>query len=180
MKLIVGLGNPGKEYEMTRHNIGFNFIDFYLQGVSYKEKFESLIYEKNINGERVIFLKPLTYMNESGRAVKKVKDYFKINLEDILLIYDDMDFDVGTFKLRKNGSAAGHNGVKSVIQYLGTEEFKRIRIGISREKENKVDYVLGKFDKTDEEKLKIVFKQVSLIINDFMIMDFDRLMSKYN
>lgn len=180
MKLIVGLGNPGKEYEQTRHNVGFSFLDFYLDGFQFKEKYNSLICENIINGEKVIFLKPLTYMNESGRAVRKIKDYYDINIEDILIIYDDMDFELGMLKIKKSGSAAGHNGIKSIINHLGTEEFKRVRIGISRSKYDKVNYVLGKFSKEDLKKLEDVFKTVSNLINDFVIMDFDKLMSKYN
>lgn len=180
MKLIVGLGNPGKEYEGTRHNVGFSFIDFYLGNVSFKEKNTAMIYEKDINGEKVIFMKPLTFMNESGLAVRKYVNYYKINIDDILIIYDDMDFEVGTFKIKKNGSAAGHNGIKSIISHLGTEEFKRIRIGISRNKNDKVNYVLGKFSKEDIEKLDVVYKKVGNALDDFFKMDFERVMSKYN
>lgn len=180
MKLVVGLGNPGKEYDGTRHNVGFSFLDFYLENVTFKEKDSAAFYEKEINGEKVMFMKPLTYMNDSGRAIRKYIDYYKIYVGDILIIYDDMDFEVGTFKVKKNGSAAGHNGIKSIISHLGTEEFKRVRIGIGRSKYDKVNYVLGKFGKEDLDKLKYVYKQVNLVVEDFVSMDFERLMSKYN
>ena len=125
MKLIVGLGNPGKEYELTRHNIGFMALDHYLGNVAFKKKNNALFYEKNINDEKVIFLKPITFMNDSGSAVKYFLNYFNISIEDLLVIYDDMDFDLGNFKLRKFGSSAGHNGIKSIIANLNTEDFKR-------------------------------------------------------
>jgi len=180
MKLVVGLGNPGKEYENTRHNVGFSFLDYYLGDVSFKERDNAYFFEKDINGEKVIFLKPLTFMNESGRAVRRFVDYYKIDLDDVLIVYDDMDFDVGFFKVKKSGSAAGHNGIKSIISYLGTENFKRVRIGISRSKYDKVNYVLGKFSKDDLDKLNGVFQIVSKVVEDFVVLDFEKLMSKYN
>ncbi len=180
MKLVVGLGNPGKEYDGTRHNVGFSFLDYYLGEVDFKKKDNSLIYEKNINGEKVLFLKPITYMNDSGIAVRKIMDYYKIEIGDILVIYDDMDFEVGKFKIKKSGSAAGHNGVKSIISHLNTENFKRIRIGISRSKDDKVDFVLGKFSKEDYAKLQDVFGKLKLVLDDYFKLDFEKLMSKYN
>lgn len=180
MKLVVGLGNPGKEYENTRHNVGFKFIDFYLGNELFKEKNSALFLEKIINGEKVIFLKPLTYMNDSGRAVRKYLDYYKISVEDLLVIYDDMDFEVGKFKIKKNGSAAGHNGIKSIINNIRTEEFKRIRIGISRSKEDKVNYVLGNFGKVEQKKLDEEFIKIKEVLDNYFKMDFETLMSKYN
>lgn len=180
MKLIVGLGNPGKEYENTRHNTGFKFLDYYLGDVVFKEKHSALFCEKIINNEKVIFMKPLTFMNESGRAVRKYLDYYKILIDDLLVIYDDMDFEVGSFKIKKSGSAAGHNGIKSIISNIGTEDFKRIRIGISRSKNDKVDYVLGNFSKEDQSKLEDEFKILVKVINDYFKIDFENLMSKYN
>lgn len=180
MKLIVGLGNPGKEYENTRHNIGFMALDNYLGKVDFKEKDNYSIYEKNINNEKVIFLKPLTFMNESGQAVKKIINYYKINIEDILVIYDEMDFEVGQYKIKKSGSSAGHNGIKSIINYLKTEDFKRIRIGISKPKGNSIDFVLGKFNASDLKIIKETLNTINNIINDYLVLDFEKLMSKYN
>lgn len=180
MKLVVGLGNPGKEYENTRHNVGFRFIDYYLGDELFKEKNSALFCEKTISGEKVIFLKPLTYMNDSGRAVRKFLDYYKISIKDLLVIYDDMDFEVGSFKIKKNGSAAGHNGIKSIISNIGTEEFKRIRIGISRSKYDKINYVLGNFGKEEQNKLNKEFETLKNVLNDYFKLDFEVLMSKYN
>lgn len=180
MKMIVGLGNPGKEYECTRHNVGFMAIDYYLGEVKFKEKFNAQYYEMGSNDDKIIFLKPITYMNNSGEAVRKFLDYYKISVEDILIIHDDMDFDIGEFKIKKNGGPAGHNGIRSIINHLNTQDFKRIRIGISREKEDKVNYVLGKFSNSDLEKLNNVIKIVKNIIDDFIKIDFEKLMCKYN
>ncbi len=180
MKLIVGLGNPGKEYEKTRHNVGFMAIDHYLGNESFKSKNNGSYCEKIINNEKIIFLKPLTYMNDSGLAVRYFSDYFNLDISDILIIYDDMDFDVGKYKLKSSGSSAGHNGIKSIIRHLGTENFKRIRIGISKNNINTIDYVLGRFSKEDLFILNNVFNVVDNIIEDFNIYDFDKLMNKYN
>lgn len=179
MKLIVGLGNPGKEYENTRHNVGFMALDNYVKD-TFKQKDNYLYIQKVINGEKCIFVKPLTYMNESGLAVKKVMSYFNINIEDLLVIYDDVDFEVGTFKLKSTGSSGGHNGIKSIIKYVQAENFKRIRIGISKPKYDMINYVLGKFTKKEMEKLNIVFTTINNILNDFPAVQFDKLMSKYN
>ena len=180
MKLIVGLGNPGKEYEKTRHNVGFMAIDHYLGNESFQSKYNGMYCEKIINNEKIIFLKPLTYMNDSGVAVRYFSDYFNIDINDILIIYDDMDFDVGKYKIKSSGSSAGHNGIKSIIKHLGTENFKRIRIGISKNNVNTIDYVLGRFSKDDLFTLNNVFNIVDNIIEDFNIYDFDKLMNKYN
>lgn len=180
MKLIVGLGNPGDEYKNTRHNIGFMAIDHYLGSTTFKVKNNGMFCEKIINGEKYIFLKPITYMNESGQAVKYFLNYFGLEINDMLVIYDDMDFDLGKYKLKPDGSAAGHNGIKSIIKCLSTENFKRLRIGISKSKYNKVDYVLGKFSSEELSILGNLFITVDNIINDFSKIDFDKLMNNYN
>lgn len=154
MKLIVGLGNPGREYELTRHNIGFMAINELAKrwNISLNEqKFKGLFGAGFVNGEKVILLKPLTYMNLSGESIRPLMDYYKIDVEDFVVLYDDLDIPVGKLRLRMKGSAGGHNGVKSTISHLGTQEFQRIRMGIDRPKNGMkvVDYVLGRF--TSEE-----------------------------
>lgn len=154
MKLIVGLGNPGREYELTRHNIGFMAIDELAKrwNISLNEqKFKGVFGAGFVNGEKVILLKPLTYMNLSGESIRPLMDYYKIDVEDFVVLYDDLDIPVGKLRLRMKGSAGGHNGVKSTISHLGTQEFQRIRMGIDRPKNGMkvVDYVLGRF--TSEE-----------------------------
>ncbi len=180
MKLIVGLGNVGKEYESTRHNVGFMVIDSYLRDVSFKEKNQAMYFEQNYSGEKVIFIKPTTFMNDSGLAVRKFVDFYKINVSDILVIYDDMDFEVGTFKLKPSGSSGGHNGIKSIISNLGTENFKRVRIGISKPKGDTINYVLGKFSKSEMDEISKVTRRIADVIDDYISLDFDKLMSKYN
>ncbi|EOP31947.1 aminoacyl-tRNA hydrolase [Bacillus toyonensis] len=154
MKLIVGLGNPGREYELTRHNIGFMAIDELAKrwNISLNEqKFKGVFGAGFVNGEKVILLKPLTYMNLSGESIRPLMDYYKIDVDDFVVMYDDLDIPVGKLRLRMKGSAGGHNGVKSTISHLGTQEFQRIRMGIDRPKNGVkvVDYVLGRF--TSEE-----------------------------
>lgn len=150
MKLIVGLGNPGKEYEWTRHNIGFLVIDELSKQLNIpldKSKFKGLFGIGHVHGEKIILCKPLTYMNLSGECIRPLMDFYDIPIEDLLVIYDDLDLAVGKIRLRTKGSAGGHNGVKSIIHHLGTQQFNRIRIGIDRPKngETIVDYVLGRF-----------------------------------
>ena len=146
MKLIVGLGNPDKEYDKTRHNVGFMVIDNYLGSVNWSNKLNALYCEKVINGEKIIFVKPLTYMNNSGNAVGEFVRYFNIDNKDILVIQDDLDLNVGDYKLKCHSSSGGHNGIKSIISSLGNQDFSRLNVGIgSVKKDQVIDYVLGKF-----------------------------------
>ena len=130
MKLIVGLGNPGKEYERTRHNIGFMVLDNYLGNVKWSTKFNGLYYETNIKGEKYIFLKPLSYMNLSGGVVSQYVKFFKIDPTDILVIQDDLDLLTGNYRIKINSSAGGHNGIKDIINALGTNSFARLKIAV--------------------------------------------------
>lgn len=182
MKLIVGLGNPGKEYEKTRHNIGFMVIDNFSnsKALSFKSKFNALYAETIINNERVILLKPQTFMNLSGDSVLKFKNYFNINIDDILIIYDDINFEIGDFKIKKFGSSGGHNGINDIINKLKTKDIKRIKIGISKNKFKLKDYVLSDFNQEEQEKLNNIFKITNNIIEDFPNISFEKLMSKYN
>ena len=181
MKLIVGLGNKGKEYTNTRHNIGFMVIDEYLK------KYDLKLSEKKFKGEyfldkrtNTIFLKPLTYMNLSGEAVLALRNYYKIDNEDILIIYDDLDLELGKIRLRPKGSCGGHNGMRNIISLLGSEKIKRLRIGISNNKEG-ASYVLGKFSKNELEVLDATFTKAVAIIDDFLKdNDMIKLMNKYN
>ena len=164
MKIIVGLGNPKKEYINTRHNVGFMALDALhkkLNATDWKEesKFKALIAEATVNGEKVLLVKPVTFMNLSGEAVTKIMGFFKAELEDLTVIYDDLDLPTGTIRIRDKGSAGTHNGMKSIIQLLGTEEFKRIRIGtesrgeLASEQQDTASFVLSDFGK--EEKVLI-------------------------
>ncbi len=155
MKLIVGLGNPGKEYENTRHNSGFCVMDAiasYLHESITTKKFKSLTCITRIKGEQVLLMKPQTYMNNSGEAVIEAVKFYHIDPKDILVIYDDLDLPVGKIRLREKGSAGGQNGMKSIINHLHTQEFNRIRVGIGKDaRVPVVDWVLGKIRKEDKE-----------------------------
>ena len=157
MKLIVGLGNPEKEYNMTRHNMGFDTINILAEKYKievYKNKFKALFGQGEIEGEKVILLKPQTFMNLSGEAVAEVISFYKIDVKDVLVIYDDIDTDIGKIRIREKGSSGTHNGMKSVIAHLGTEVFDRIRIGIGRPEHNDlINYVIGKIHKDDYDVL---------------------------
>ncbi len=174
MKLIVGLGNVGETYVNTRHNIGFMAIDKYAEkyNVEFRENksFKGYIGEMRINSEKIILLKPTTFMNLSGDSVILVKKFYKINIEDIIVINDDLDMPVGKVRYRAKGSAGGHNGLKSIIENLGTEEFQRIKIGIDRSKLIPVvDWVLGKFPKDDLDILNNkVFDKVNKGLDAFV------------
>ena len=148
MKLIVGLGNPGNEYVYTRHNIGFLILDSYLGDVEWKEKFNGLYYTSMLNGEKIIFLKPQTYMNLSGNSVKEFVRFFKIDFNDILVIHDDKALPFGKTRLKKNTSDGGHNGIKSITNSLKSDSYCRLKFGISSDGSSKIvlkDFVLGKF-----------------------------------
>ncbi|WP_050183689.1 aminoacyl-tRNA hydrolase [Domibacillus robiginosus] len=156
MKLIVGLGNPGSKYASTRHNIGFDVIDEIAKqlGAELTEAKHKGIYGITRKGlEKVILLKPLTYMNLSGESISEVMRYYNIETDDVIVVYDDLDLPQGKIRLRQRGSAGGHNGIKSTIAHLGTDQFKRVRVGIGRPDGpiKTVDYVLGKF--SDEERI---------------------------
>lgn len=184
MKLIVGLGNPGREYEKTRHNVGFMAIDRIVNslGISFdRNKFNGAYCEINVNGEKIIFLKPLEYMNLSGNVVGRFVNFFDIDVSDILIIHDDLDMDLGRIKLRGRGSSGGHNGLKNIEANLGTQEYKRVKIGISKDKRfDTKDYVLGKFSSSEMDVLDSILDCMPSLFNDFLCLSFDRMMSKYN
>ncbi len=183
MKLIVGLGNPGKEYENTRHNTGFYFLDHYetLKNYTWKEKYHSLYVELTINHEKVIFIKPQTYMNNSGEAVAAFANYYHISTSDILIISDDLALPLGQYRLRSHGSCGGHNGLRSIEQHLHTDTYNRLRIGIASSTiHDTVSYVLGKFSIEEQTILSSLVDTVNQIITDYILLDFNELMNKYN
>ena len=184
MKMIIGLGNPGKEYENTRHNMGFIVLDNFAKslGVSIdKKKFNALYVDLFIEGEKILLIKPLSYMNLSGEVVQSFANYYDIDYSDILVISDDLDLDFLDYRLRLFGSSGGHNGLKDIERCLGTNRFRRFRIGISNNKDvDTKDYVLGKFSKDDADAINKFLPRTVDILNDFVKLDFERLMSKYN
>lgn len=181
MKMIVGLGNPGKEYENTRHNIGFMVLNYFPGNNFTKEKYNGLIFEDNINGEKVIFVKPTTYMNLSGECVGKLANFYKIDHNDILIIQDDLDLPYMKYRLKYKSSSGGHNGLKSIMNCLGTDEIPRLKIGIANNKQiDTKDYVLGKFSKEQLDLFDSTAKIFKDIIIDFINKDINYCMMKYN
>ncbi|WP_249029717.1 aminoacyl-tRNA hydrolase [Tannockella kyphosi] len=184
MKLIIGLGNPGKEYENTRHNCGFMVIDELCKNWSCSTnlvKFKGEYCKIKYKGEDVILLKPTTYMNLSGESVQQFMKFYKIEKEDILVIYDDLDMPVGKLRLRTSGSAGGHNGIKSMISHVGGQDFQRIRVGIDRHPYIKVvDYVLGKFTKDEQPFIEEGVKQAAKAVEMFLEKDFVAAMNAFN
>ena len=183
-KLIVGLGNPGKEYEKTRHNIGFMVIDDYASSLGKtfdKQKFSGLYTEYIQNGEKIILLKPQKYMNLSGEVVRDFVHYFDIDTENVLIISDDINLPIGKLRFRAKGSAGGHNGLKNIELHLHTNEYKRLRFGVSNNNEVDMrDFVLGKFSKSDLETINEKYKITRNFLNEVFNNTIDNLMCKYN
>ena len=184
MKLVVGLGNPGREYLLTRHNVGFSLIDSIAKskGVSFeKQKFNAMYAEFFVNEEKIILVKPLSFMNLSGSVVKKYKDFYKLRLEDILIIQDDLDMKFGRTKVVFDSSSGGHNGIKDIERCLSSKKYFRLKIGISNNRliETK-DYVLGKFGVDEQKKLEDIYCFLTDIVDDFWVLPFEKLMNKYN
>lgn len=185
MKLIIGLGNPGKQYAHTQHNVGFDTIDVLAErwGVELNQtKFNGIYGTVHRPEGKVILLKPLTYMNLSGESARPLMDYFDIDLEDVIVIYDDLDLEKGKLRLRQKGSAGGHNGIKSLIQHFGTQEFNRIRVGIDRPPAGmKVpDYVLSRFSKEDQPIMQESFVKAADACEYWLDKPFIEVMNKFN
>lgn len=185
MKLIVGLGNPGKQYHQTRHNIGFDVIDEVSSRFNIplsQAKWQGIYGMGHVNGEKVILLKPLTYMNLSGESVRAVMDFYDLDPEDLVVIYDDLDLPVGKIRLRQKGSAGGHNGIKSIIAHLGTQQFNRIRVGIDRPPTGMSvsDYVLSRFQKDDREAIEQTIKVCADACEAWLKSPFLQVMNEYN
>ncbi len=177
MKLIIGLGNPGKEYDKTRHNIGFMTLDSYISDEIWKNKFDGLF----IKHDDVIFLKPQTYMNNSGFCVKRFVDFYKIKIEDIMVVQDDLDLKFGDYKLKNNSSAGGHNGIKSIINCLGSNCFGRLKIGIAHDRSiDTKDYVLSKFSNDNILEFSKNVELYKEIITFFIENNIEKTISKYN
>lgn len=185
MYLIVGLGNPDEEYKKTRHNMGFNTIDKISKEFDIsvnKKKFDGLYGEGIIDSKKVILLKPQTYMNLSGKSIIQFINFYKIDLEDICIIYDDIDVDIGKIKVRRKGSAGSHNGMKSVIEELKTEEFARIRVGIGKPeyKDDMINYVLGSIPEDEVKFLDEGTNKAKDAIISILKIGIDNTMNKFN
>ena len=180
MKMIVGLGNPGKQYERTRHNSGFMAVDKVAEKLNLnidKKEFAALTAKNN----QVILVKPQTYMNNSGESVSQIMKYYHIDINDLLIIYDDLDLKYGQLRLRLKGSSGGHNGIKSIINYIHSENFKRIRIGIEKNPLiETADYVLGKVEKDKQQLFDDSIEKASQAAIEFITDEFEKIMNKYN
>lgn len=185
MKMIVGLGNPGKKYENTKHNVGFMVVDQLAKehgAVFKKNPFEAEVADYFVNGEKILLVKPLTFMNESGRAVGPLMTYFGIYLEELVVIADDLDMELGKLRLRQKGSAGGHNGLKSIISHIGTQEFNRIKIGIGRPNgKTVVNHVLSTFGKEEMPVIANSVARATEAVDDYVSgNDFLQTMNRFN
>lgn len=186
-KVIVGLGNPGEKYAHTKHNIGFDVLDKLADQLNIDFKrdktFMSDITSTFVSGEKIILVKPITFMNDSGKAVKPILDYNGLDISDLTIVYDDLDMSVGKLRLRQKGSAGGHNGIKSISQHLNSQQFNRIKIGIGRPKHGMsvVNHVLGRFDKEDKEIAELGIIRATDALQDFIrTNNFNQTGNKFN
>ena len=183
MVLIVGLGNPGTKYEKTRHNMGFRVLDLLSEetGIEVtKEVFNGLLGRGKIFDNDVLLFKPTTYMNLSGTAVQQVVHYFKVDIDDIIVVFDDMALAPGTIRMRIQGSSGGQKGIQNIIELLGTDKIKRIRVGIGEPIDNAIDYVLGKPTKEEEPLINDAVIRAVEAIKEALKSSFEKAMTKYN
>lgn len=187
MKVIVGLGNPGPKYGLTKHNVGFMLVNALAEklGISerdWHDKFEALVAETRIGTEKVLLVKPMTYMNDSGRAVGPILSWYKLGPEDLTVIHDDMDIPAGTVRIRKQGSAGGHNGIKSILAHVGDEHFTRVRIGIGRPLPgwSVIDHVLAPFPSEDVPKIREALEYLLPAVECIVSAGTDLAMNRYN
>ena len=184
MYIIVGLGNPGKKYEGTRHNVGFELIDRLASdsGISVdKIKFKALIGEGQIEGEKVILVKPQTFMNLSGETVYQIMQFYKLTADNLVVIYDDIDTDFGKLRIRKKGSAGTHNGMRHIIYLLQNDSFPRVRIGIGKPVRGDLkDFVLRRFDKDESAEMELVYEKACKAVKMIVSGDVDNAMNQFN
>ncbi|MCR6545343.1 aminoacyl-tRNA hydrolase [Dehalobacterium formicoaceticum] len=184
MKIIVGLGNPGSQYEATRHNVGFMTLDLLAENLNIdfrKQAHFSTVGEGRVGGEKVLLMKPMTFMNLSGRAVRDAVDFYKVDLTDLLIIYDDMDLSPGRIRIRPGGSDGGHNGINSIISHLSGRQVARIKIGIGRpERETTVKYVLMPFPDQDWDLVKPSIEKAAQAAEVWLKEGIEPAMNRYN
>ena len=185
MKIIVGLGNPGKEYEKTRHNVGFRVLDKVADKLNIdvgKSKFKGLYGSKGMLDKKIILCKPQTYMNLSGDSVIELLNYYKADVSDLIVIYDDIDIDVGKIRIKPSGSPGTHNGMKDITKKIGSKDFIRVRIGTGKPTDGRdlADYVLGKFDKSEEKVIEDTIEKASEAVIEIVNYGVEKVMNKYN
>lgn len=185
MYVVVGLGNPGKQYEKTRHNVGFDVIDIlskeYDINVS-KIKHKALIGEGRVGNEKVLLVKPQTYMNLSGETLIDIYNYYNIDMENIIVVYDDIDLDVGKIRIRKKGSGGTHNGMRSITKCLGSNDFPRVRVGVSKPRpgQDLADFVLSRFRKEESDDIELGLEKAAKAVDTMIRENIDLAMNKYN
>ncbi|MDD3269613.1 MAG: aminoacyl-tRNA hydrolase [Syntrophomonadaceae bacterium] len=183
MKIIIGLGNPGRKYTHTRHNCGFKVLEEiagHHRIEKEESKYDALIAHLKISGEKVLLVKPLSYMNLSGRPVQRLVNWFKLDLSELMVVYDDMDLEPGVVRIRAAGGAGGHKGMLSIIECLGTKDFSRIRVGIGRPPEGVVDWVLGGFHPDEKPLLQAAFAKAAEAAEVWVKEGINRAMNEYN
>ena len=185
MKIIAGLGNPGAEYAKTKHNVGFMLVDALanrLRVDDWREKYDAMVLETRMGAEKVLLVKPLTYMNESGRAIGPLLSWYKLGPEDLIVAHDDMDLPIGTIRIRKKGSAGGHNGIKSILAHVGDEHFARVRIGIGRPLPGwtVIHHVLAPFLPEDVPKIRDAVEFLVPAVECMVTEDVDMAMNRFN
>lgn len=184
MKIIVGLGNPGKDYKNTRHNIGYMVLEELASRYPVEKqesKFDAIIGHIRVKGEKVLLVKPLTYMNLSGRSVQPLVHWHKLDLVNLMVVYDDMDLPLGTLRIRPTGGSGGHNGIKSIMEKLASSDFGRTRIGIGRPDDREaVDWVLGSFMGAEKEQAEQVIKHGADALEKWIVTDIVEAMNAYN
>ena len=184
--IVVGLGNPGGKYTLTRHNSGFLCVDMLSEKLNFrvdKLKFKSLIADTTIGGHRLIVMKPQTYMNNSGEAVRECANFYKIKPENIIVIYDDISLDVGKLRIRRKGTDGGHNGIKSIIYHLNSDQFPRIKVGCGKKPHpdyNLADWVLSEFKKDEQKALEPALENACKAIELLLDNQIDKAMNLYN
>ena len=185
MYVVVGLGNPGKQYDKTRHNVGFDVIDILAEeyGISVsKIKHKALIGEGRVGTEKVLLVKPQTYMNLSGETLIDIYNYYKVDMENIIVIYDDIDLDVGKIRIRKKGSGGTHNGMRSITKCLGSTDFPRVRVGVSKPRpgQDLADFVLSRFRKEEADDVELGLEKAAKSVDVMIRENIDLAMNKYN
>lgn len=183
MYLVAGLGNPGREYEGTRHNAGFEVVEYMADKLDFdisKIKFKGLVGETIISGEKCLFLKPSTFMNLSGESVREAVDFYKIPLENVIIIYDDVSLDIGRLRIRPSGSDGGHNGMKSIIYQLNSNSFPRVRVGIGAPRGEMVSHVIGRFSKDEKQLINEVIEIASDAVIEIIKNGTQSAMNRYN
>ena len=185
MKIIAGLGNPGSEYANTKHNVGFMFVDALADKLGidgWKTKYDALVAEGRMGTEKILLMKPLTYMNESGRAIGPLLSWYKLEPQDLIVVHDDMDIPAGAVRIRRKGSAGGHNGIKSILYHVGDENFARVRIGIGRPQPGwtVVNHVLAPFSSEDAPKIREAIQYLLPAVECIVTEDVDMAMNRYN